>query len=105
MPKPTLLYILNGYMDYPFVETQCIASLRVWARQTAPIPGIYKPMGIEHCLTVRMDVELARFEQAADKTLTQRLLCLSPAREPAVGLRTFDTAKIKKIVGLTVRNS
>ena len=106
MPKPTLLYILNGYMDYPFVETRQGTSLRVRTQQTMPIPGIYKPMGIEHCLTVRMDVELARFEQAADKTLTQRLLLCFVARPRTHNrARTFDTAKIKKIVGLTVRNS
>ena len=52
-------------------------------------------MDIEHCLTVRMDVELARFEQAADKTLTQRLLyiCLSPAFRPS-GFGTNNGAKL-----------
>jgi hypothetical protein len=53
-------------------------------------------MGIEHCLTVRMDVELARFEQAADKTLTQRLLiCLLPAFHP-FGLRNEQRDKNNK---------
>ena len=62
MPKPTLLYMLNGYLDYPFVETRQGTFLRVRTQQTMPIPGIYKPMGIEHCLTVQQDIELARFD-------------------------------------------
>ena len=34
---------------------------------------------------------------AADKTLTQRLLCLSPARKPVNGPRTIDDAKVQKL--------
>ena len=37
-------------------------------------------MDIEHCLIVQMDAEFARFEHAADKTLTQRLFNMSVAR-------------------------
>ena len=51
-------------------------------------------MNIGHCLTVRIQDESCEVPQAADKTLTQRLLCLSPARKPVNGPRTIDDAKI-----------
>ena len=50
MPKPTLLYI-ERIIDNPFGEDEKIVSL----------PRIYNPMGIEHCLIVRMLIEFARF--------------------------------------------
>ena len=54
-------------------------------------------MGIGHCLTVRIQDESCEVPQAADKTLTQRLLYLSPARKPVNGPRLVDAAKIQKI--------
>ena len=51
-------------------------------------------MNIGQCLTVRIQDESCEVPQAADKTLTQRLLCLSPARKPVNGPRTIDDAKI-----------
>ena len=57
---------------------------------------IHKPMGIETLPYRAGNFEFARFEQAADKTLTQRLLYVSPpARNPVNGPRTFDGAKIQ----------
>ena len=53
-------------------------------------------MGIDHCITV-LEIWIYQIRYAADKTLTQRLLCLSPARKPANGLRTIDGAKVQKI--------
>ena len=58
---------------------------------------IYTTMDIGHCLTVRIQDESCEVPQAADKTLTQRLLCLSPARKPVNGPRLVDAAKIQKI--------
>ena len=69
------------------VETQYFASLRVYTQT----------MDIEHCLTVRIQDESCEVPQAADKTLTQRLLCLSPTRKPVNGPRKIDTAKVQKV--------
>ena len=61
-------------------------------------PQEYTTMDIDHCLTVQQDVELARFEQAADKTLTQRLFIMFVARLPPVRLRNEQRDKNTKII-------
>ena len=77
MPKPTLYAYRNGCLGISVLQ-------------------IHKTMGIGHCLTMRLDW-IYQIRVAADKTLTQRLLYVSPpAREPVNELRTIDEAKIRK---------
>ena len=55
----------------------------VWTQNTMSIHGIYKTMGIGHCLTLRK-IWIYQIRSAADKTLTQRLLyVLPPAFRPS----------------------
>ena len=56
-------------------------------------------MGIEHCLTMRMDDEFAKFTRAADKTLTQRLFNMSVARLPPVRTSERTTRQRYEING------
>ena len=56
-------------------------------------------MDIGACFTMQQDVELARFEQAADKTLAQRLsICLSPTHPSQATYQRETGQKYKKYV-------